>query len=216
MFMSTDFNLVWATPIMRRKTESVEQANDLRDLILSCETAGFRKPASPQQHDGEFESTSDLLDWKDERAQSFRTYLLGQLGSFVKLVNEMDDTEINQLRFEHDCWFHITRDGGHFRPHNHPNAAWSAIYCVDPGDPTPKNDSAAGHVNFSDPRAANQYLDAANRDMRRDMSFNAIRLRFEPGELLIFPSYLQHYVEPYIGEQPRITIAANFWFRNSE
>jgi hypothetical protein len=70
----------------------------------------------------------------------------------------------------------------------------------------------AGHVMFTDPRQTNAYLDPGNNDMRRDMSFNAIRLRLKPAELMIFPSYLYHAVEPYVGNRPRITIAANFWF----
>ncbi len=34
-----------------------------------------------------------------------------------------------------------------------------------------------------------------------------------PGDLLVFPSYVQHEVTPYFGEQPRITVAANCSFR---
>ena len=56
------------------------------------------------------------------------------------------------------------------------------------------------------------YLDPTNRHMRRDFSFDGIRFRLPPDELCIFPSYLQHSVEPYTGENPRITIAANFSF----
>ena len=57
------------------------------------------------------------------------------------------------------------------------------------------------------------YQDIANRRMVKEVSFNAIRFRPQKGELIIFPSYLMHAVESYVGERPRITIAANFWFR---
>ena len=199
---------------MRIDTEKTDLAARLRDLILSCETEGFRKPNPPQRHHhGVFESNFDFLDWKKPIVQEFKQLFLGYLGGFVKLVNDLDDKQLNRLKFDNDCWFHITRDGGYFQPHNHPNASWSAIYCVDPGDEEPVNESASGQVTFTDPRQTNSYLDPANRSMRRDMSFNAIRFRLEPAQLVLFPSYLYHYVEPYIGEKPRITISANFWFR---
>ena len=209
----TDFNLLWATPLLRVTTDTTDLADRLRQVILDCETEAFRKQNSPQRpHDGLFESKFDFLDWQQPAVQEFRQLLLGYLGSFVKLVNEYDDEQLNQLKFDNDCWFHIARDGAYFQTHNHPNASWSAIYCVDPGDETPRSESMAGHVMFTDPRQVNSYLDPANRFMRRDMSYNAIRLRLKPSELLFFPSYLYHTVEPYLGDRPRITIAANFWF----
>lgn len=135
-----------------------------------------------------------------------------RVGAFVKFANTMSDDDFNRLRFDQHCWFHITRDGGFFQTHNHPNASWSAIYCVDPGDDDAV-DYAAGHVGFDDPRTnAGMHIDAANRDLRRDMSFNAFRIRPKVGELFVFPSYVRHWVEPYRGQRPRITIAANFWF----
>jgi uncharacterized protein (TIGR02466 family) len=210
----TDFNLVWATPLLRAQTDSNDLAGRLRDYILSCELDGFRKPNSPQrQHNAVFESTFDFLSWPNDSVAEFKALFYGYLGSFVKIVNELDDEQLNTLRFDNHCWFHITRSGGYFQPHNHPNASWSAIYCVDPGDEQPVDESSAGSIMFTDPRQTNSYLDPANRKMRRDMSFNAIRLRPEVGEIIIFPSYLYHTVEPYIGKRPRITIAANFWFR---
>ena len=209
----SDFNLLWSTPLLRTTTESIDLARQLRDVILDCETEGFRKKNSPQRsHNNVFESEFDFLSWQREPIPKFRELLIGYLGNFLKLVNEINDENLKNLSFDNHCWFHIYRNGGYFQPHNHPNASWSMIYCVDPGDDIPENDSMAGHVMFTDPRQTNAYLDPGNNDMRRDMSFNAIRLRLKPAELMIFPSYLYHAVEPYVGNRPRITIAANFWF----
>ena len=124
---------------------------------------------------------------------------------------------MKQIRFDNHCWFHVTNDGGYFQPHNHPNASWSVIYCVDPGDDRPdKDQSHAGHIFIEDPRpSAGQFLDVANRNLGRALSFNALRFRPQLGELIVFPSYLMHSVEPYSGTRPRITIAANFWFQRA-
>lgn len=204
---------LWASPVMIASTGTGDLAGELRELILSCENDDFRKKNSPQRpHDGVFESEFDFLKWQDERVVKLRNLMYGLLGSFVKEVNQFTDDELNQLKFDNHCWFHITRSGGYFQPHNHPNASWSMIYCVDPGDERPVNDSVAGSVSFTDPRQTNSYLDPANRFMRREASFQSIRHRFNAADVAIFPSYLYHYVEPYQGERPRITVAANFWF----
>jgi hypothetical protein len=35
----------------------------------------------------------------------------------------------------------------------------------------------------------------------------------QPGDLMVFPSFVQHEVTPYFGQAPRITVAANCSFR---
>ena len=55
------------------------------------------------------------------------------------------------------------------------------------------------------------FLDRTNREMRREFAFSSTKLKLNYGDLVIFPSYMMHFVEPYQGETPRITVAANFW-----
>ena len=213
----SELNLVFATPFLRAGTGTETLAATLRQLILSKEIEANRKTNSPQQaHPGVFESEFDFLSWTDDPVPPFKNMFFNRVGGFVKFANELSDHELANLRFNNHCWFHVTRDGGYFQAHNHANASWSAVYCVDPGDDTPLNDHEAGCIVFADPRLnAKMHLDPANRNLRRDMSFDAFRLRLQPAELLVFPSYLLHWVEPYKGDRPRITISANFWFHRA-
>ena len=212
-----DLNHFWATPFYRGVTDDA-RADALRDYILGNEKATRRKRNSPQTaHPQVFESDFDFLDWPSPVTADLKQTLYGHLASAVKGANGLDDNAMRQLRFHNHCWFHITRRGGFFRQHNHPLASWSLVYCVDPGDEEPPNDYEAGHLVFQDPRqTASMYLDTANRTMRREYSFDAVRLRPAKGDVLIFPSYIQHAVEPYGGDRPRITVAANFWFQTFE
>ncbi len=212
-----NYETLWATPFLRIAMEPLSHAATLRECILSKETDANRHPNSPQRnHAHVFESTFDFLTWPDEPVQAFRQTLFSHVGGFVKEVNNFSLEELQALKFDFHCWFHITRSSGYFQPHNHANASWSCIYCVDPGDDLPDDSSHAGHVFFQDPRAsAGMFIDPANRLLDRTLSFNAIRFRPRAGELIVFPSFLQHAVEPYEGERPRITVAANFWFSRS-
>ena len=212
----TALNQLWATPFYRA-TSAVERSDSLRDYILANEKESARKSDSPQRaHPGVFESKFDFLDWQSPAPRELKQFLYGHLAGVVRHANELDDDAMRKLRFHSHSWFHITHSGGYFQNHNHPLASWSLIYCVDPGDEDAP-DFEAGHVVFQDPRAtASMYLDTANRTLSREFSFDAVRLRPSKGDVLIFPSYIQHAVEPYRGLTPRISVAANFWFRTFE
>ena len=210
-----DLKHLWSTPLLRRQTDRQDFARELRDVIVENEKPERAHPKPPQDsHDALFESSFDFLSWPDPRIQRFKPWFYQQVGSVVQETNGYDVEQMNRLRFGCHCWFHITRAGGHFPPHNHAMASWSAIFCVDPGDEDIADAHNSGRVTFFDPRfGVNMYLDPANRQWRPEYTFNSTRFRLKPAELVVFPSYLTHAIEPYTGTRPRITIAANFWFR---
>lgn len=209
-----NLNFAWSTPLFRKELYCNDLNNEIKTAILENEIEERKHPSPPQDsHQNLFESTFDFLSWSDPRITAFKNYFINEVGKVVKYTNQFSTGQMAQLRFAYHCWFHITRSGGFFPPHNHAMASWSAIYCVDAGDEDIDHDHTSGRVTFYDPRSsANMYLDPANKNLRRDMSFNSVRFRLKPTELVVFPSYLQHSVEPYEGKKPRITIAANFWF----
>ena len=95
----------------------------------------------------------------------------------------------------------------------HPNASWSGIYCVDPGDEVPGSPES-GAVRFHDPRSfASYYSDAGNQRLKDPVRHGGYQFSHSPGGLMIFPSYLQHEIFTYLGERPRIVVAFNCWIR---
>ncbi len=74
---------------------------------------------------------------------------------------------VNRLEIFNDSWFHVTRRGGFFGLHNHPNASWSGVYCVDPGRSDPGKEGS-GLLSFVSPMlTSGMYQDAANIKMKR-------------------------------------------------
>jgi uncharacterized protein (TIGR02466 family) len=117
----------------------------------------------------------------------------------------------SRLLIYSDAWFHVTRRGGFFGLHNHPNASWSGVYCVDPGQ------RGSGLLTFVNPLlASNMYLDAANASMRGAFASGVRQIDLEPGQLVLFPSWVLHDVKPYEGDGERITVAFNCWFQLKE
>ncbi len=205
---------VFATPFYRSLAGHSSELSALKSYLLSRTKPEHAHHDSPQaSHTAVFESSFDFFKLEDAEAKLIRDRLYKHLMIYLADVSGFDGTALQKIKFRTESWYHVTNKGGYFQPHIHPLASVSLIYCVDPGDESIEEDHESGKVFFTDPRQnAAMYLDPANRHMHRPYSFDALRFRLLPDEVCIFPSYLQHSVEPYVGERPRITIAANFSF----
>jgi len=94
-------------------------------------------------------------------------------------------------------------------PHTHPGAHWSGVYYVSqPRIETGKS----GKIEFLNPRT-----DLPNWRILKAPAFSAKKsLRPESGEMILFPSYLVHWVYPNETEEDRVTVAFNATFRLSK
>ena len=100
-------------------------------------------------------------------------------------------------------WININGKGGFNIPHVHPFSLVSAVYYVN----VPKD---SGRLVFENPIQQHDYV------MKPDTveTFNGINSGYwnvepEQGELIIFPSWLRHWVEPNNTNENRISIAFN-------
>jgi uncharacterized protein (TIGR02466 family) len=127
-------------------------------------------------------------------------------------LNRYDLPTLNRLQIFNECWFHVTRRGGFFGVHNHPNASWSGVYCVDPGtaEPGDKNSGLLGFINPTIMSA--MHLDAGTANMQLPYGYQIAKVFLESGHLVIFPSWVLHDVKPFETDGERITIAFNCWF----
>jgi hypothetical protein len=83
---------------------------------------------------------------------------------------------------------------------------------VSPGQhDTDKPDS--GLLSFVNPSTVGaMHVDAANASLRGAYGNGIRHVKFEPGQLVLFPSWVLHDVKPFEGEGERITVAFNCWF----
>jgi uncharacterized protein (TIGR02466 family) len=101
------------------------------------------------------------------------------------------------------AWTAICRTGAYHAPHVHPDSAWSGAYYVDPGAGRP--DSPLGGVlEFLDPRGGAEAVTAPG-----DPYGAPLRVQPEAGLLVVFPSWLYHWVHPYAGQTTRIAVSFN-------
>ena len=103
------------------------------------------------------------------------------------------------------AWMNVNPVGTYNAPHTHPGAHWSGVYYVSQPD---VEDDNAGRIEFLDPRS-----DLPNWRILNARAFNPKRsLKPQPGEMILFPSYLVHWVYPNVADSERISIAFNATF----
>lgn len=205
----------WAAPIGTARLASCEALNrELEALFLAREDEEHRNPTpSHVPQDELFESRFNLFRWPDACVQRLRDFVLGAVAQTVLESTTMRPDELARLAFHNHTWFHLTRYAGSFVGHNHPNASWSAVYCVRAGE-VAADEPDSGLLRFFDPRSgANAYADPTTARLRPAFAFRPIELRLAPGQVVVFPSYLFHEVLPFYGSDLRITVATNCWFR---
>lgn len=207
---------VFAVPIGQSFLPEPDGLNDqLKALLLAREAdpQRYRNPnPSLRQQAGVFESDFNLFSWPEACVQQLRAYCWTMLGETLQELNGYTASELQQLNIFSHTWFHVTRQGGFTILHTHPMASWSGVYCVSPGD-TPADRPESGVLRFHNPHGySNTFLDPGNAHFKPPYHHGSWSITLQPGQLVLFPSWLQHEVLPYYGETPRITVAFNCWF----
>jgi uncharacterized protein (TIGR02466 family) len=187
----------------------------LKALLLAREAEGARY-ANPnpslKQHPGVFESDFNLFSWPDECVQQLRQFAWRTLGRTIQELNDYTAEEMQRLQIFSHTWYHVTRNGGFTILHTHPMASWSGVYCVDAGQ-TPDDRPESGVLRFHNPHHySNYFTDTGNLRLAQPYHHGTWNLRFQPGQLILFPSWVQHEVMPFYGNDERITVAFNCWF----
>lgn len=192
---------------------------ELSRFFLGLEEGGDknRNPDKTPSNQVEiFESAFDLFNWTEPCVQNLRQFCIANLWQAVAQINGYSPEQCQGLRVFVDSWFHVTRLGGYISTHTHPMASWSGVYMVDPGGDPADGHDLGGVLNFKDPRAqANMYIDPGNQALQRPFSHGSINLPMKPGDIMLFPSWVQHEVTPYMGNKPRITVAFNCSFKRA-
>jgi uncharacterized protein (TIGR02466 family) len=187
---------------------------ELRDLFAAkaAEGAAYANPRPiTQRNSPVFESRFDLFRWPEKPVQQLKEFCWHELLHVLCEVNRYDAAMRSNLLIYNDAWFHVTRRGGFFSLHNHPNASWSGVYCVETGWQDDKREGGA--LTFVNPTlTSSMHVDAGNAALQGAFASGIRSLRMEPGQLVLFPSWVLHQVTPFEGDGERITVAFNCWF----
>lgn len=105
-------------------------------------------------------------------------------------------------------WVNVNARYAYNALHDHPRSDLSGVYYV-------RSDDNSGRLRFRDPRGAKRMnpwpvASDGDRDMRH---WDRVNYKPIPGRLIMFPSWLEHDVEPNLSEAERISISFNLSLR---
>jgi len=137
---------------------------------------------------------SDTMLWQNE---AFKPLLEKSSHIIQSIITDLSKQEPPQFAIR-AMWGNINPKGGYNFTHVHPSGWLSAVYYVD----LPKG---APGIAFEDPRPARMM------DFQRSCLIADEYYGHEPktGQLVMFPSWLPHFVNPNTTDQNRISISFN-------
>jgi uncharacterized protein (TIGR02466 family) len=188
-------HLFFSTPIWTSKIGNYQNVNNnMLNYITNLQTKdpdGVQKSNFKGWHSKNF-------DMKDEEPKSFIEEIKITINT---AINDMDwDLQTQEVKIS-NMWAIINKKGSLNQKHHHSNSDLSAAYYVTASE-------NCGDIIFYDPRPAAVYNHPIPKKPNiLNATINSISP--EPGMLILFPSYLEHSVDPNISEHKRIVISFN-------
>ena len=105
-------------------------------------------------------------------------------------------------------WPNINRLGDYHDPHNHPHSYLSGTYYLkvpNTKEIGSRKDSRPNHITLYDPRPGIN-MNSISKDPYIDPEFTIFP---EPGLLMLWPAFLNHFVHPNFSKKTRISISFN-------
>jgi uncharacterized protein (TIGR02466 family) len=170
---------------------------DMRSLILSEES---KYASLGRSNIGGWHSRTDFLNHPDSAVAALTTWITWAVNQMIGATAGPGSLPSTVSL---SAWATICRKGAYHAPHCHPDSAWSGVYYVDAGTITADR-SLSGVLEFIDPRAGVEAVTAPG-----DPYGEPLRVRPQAGLIVIFPSWLYHWVHPYAGHTPRIAVSFN-------
>jgi uncharacterized protein (TIGR02466 family) len=194
-------SIVFGTPMIRFVVPNAVKLNQgLRDLIMARSQS---HPGRKVSNVGGWQSATDFLGWGAPECAE----LLNSIQEGVRRATHLSPSQRaippGTRKLLLSAWANINRDRNYNRPHVHPNSHWSGVYYVDVGKPDPAI-VPNGCIEFVDPRNV-----AAAAEVPGFTFGDPFYITPEPGLMIIFPSWLYHWVMPFYGSGERISIAFN-------
>lgn len=164
-------------------------------------------PGVDKSNRGGWHSDGNLFGNEAAPFSTLRAHTLEALDDANQNIGAKADFE--KLRLKLFGWMNANPTGGFNAPHTHPGAHWSGVYYVSQPKDALGN---SGMIEFIDPRTDLpdwRILKAAPFRMKK-------KIRPQPGEMILFPSYLVHWVYPNESKDERVSIAFNATYKASK
>ncbi|HBE72415.1 MAG TPA: hypothetical protein DDW52_30130 [Planctomycetaceae bacterium] len=153
---------------------------------------------------GGWHSKGDLLEWPGSEVAQLRSWIGESLNAIVGATGQLPEVRGRPApkgRFRLTGWANVSRIGNYHRMHLHPQSAWSGVYYLTESRSEIPLD---GVLELYDPRHFAEMVDAPGAPYGQ-----RVHIRPQAGLMVLFPSWLYHFVHPCKTEATRVSVAFN-------
>ena len=163
---------------------------------------------------------NDIVAWSKQDKGLKKTNVKGwhsetnmhEMPQFKSLVDELFKMQFEVFKEEWldreprlgNMWANINPPGGYNRPHIHANSLFSGVYYI-------KAPANSGKLVCNDPRPGVQtVMPTRKKGQPPKHLWREVHLEPKVNRIIMFPSWLWHYVEPNESNDMRISVSFNF------
>ena len=183
-------NLLWPTEIYSFNSNTIDN-NKVKERILEKEKGESSRSIS---NVGGWQSEDTILE--EEVFSEIKDFLFECVSS---IKNELYIDDVDFLLAQ--SWANVNRNGHYNINHDHGGSQWSCAYYV--------TETYTAPLYFIDPRVR-IYMDNSNLFLKNKYYNTLGSEKSMPGEVIFFPSWLEHAVAKNSTDNPRISISCNF------
>lgn len=194
--------MLFGTPFVTYQWPDSEQLNQELTALLLEKEAEDKDGFGTRSNAGGWQSPGNLITWEDSCIQKLKARMESMVFGLTEQILRPDGGE-RSFTLLIDAWGNINRSGDYNVVHTHPNAMWSGVYYVTPGEPD-ESVPYSGLLELLDPRESANYIQIQNTVLDARTFITNIA-----GRMILFPSWLKHMVHPFVGKGVRISIAFN-------
>ena len=191
-------NNLFPTPILTRIWPGHEAVN--MGLLRLIHEEMARNEGMKRSNVNGWHSDQDLLNWQAPEIDTLREWMVDGIRGMIKATAPHATIE-GEMSLT--AWANLHKRGGFNKVHTHPTHAWSGVYYVELGKDDPDMEQS-GILELLDPRTGTNMVRLPGTPFVGSQPVTP-----EAGLMVIFPSWLPHYVTPYFGPGERVSIAFN-------
>ena len=186
---------LFATPVVVEEIGDAAQLNaELEPLILARMQSD---PGVRLSNLGGWQSQHNLMAWAGDAGRNV-----------VKAAAALATANTSAARgsgfnWSIDTWANVSDGGASNRSHVHGGSFWSAVYYVRVGS------GEGGELMLHDPRMPALRMHAPNLRFKDGGPEVFAPIKPRAGQMIMFPAWLSHSVQPWSGGESRISIAMN-------
>jgi uncharacterized protein (TIGR02466 family) len=193
---------IFPTSILHRHLEGMEEANRQIAALVSEIAATEPNAITGTTTEGGFQTKEDLFQRANPGIEALKPHIFNAMQEFASLTIQQELTR-PPAKLDFILWgWAVSYKAGHTQGlHVHPGANVSGVYYVS-APPAALEPGEAGKISFYDPRP---------RATMAQLPFQATRHRIAPipGDMYLFPAWLEHSVSAFQGDGTRICVAFN-------